>query len=434
MRAFLPLLTFIALFLGSGIYYHLQGAEFAFYKLPSPVATLPAIILAFLLMKGTFDKKVNTFMEGLADHNILTMCLIYLLAGAFGSVVKAIGGVDAVIFWGMKIMPENFLLPGFFLLAALISTSIGTSMGTISALGPIALGLAETGGLEKALVFGALIGGAMFGDNLSFISDTTIAATRSQGCSMKDKFRVNFRLSLPAALLTVMILFLSFAPGHVVSVKEMEIFKALPYAVVLILALLGINVFLVLVLGILLAGGLGLFATEGYSLLQWAQDIYTGFKDMQEIFLLSLFMGGLGQMMKVEGGIAILRGLFMKMKFQSARLEKLWAEFSIALSVSIANLAVANNTVAILITGDLAKEISKAEEVPAPRSASLLDIFSCVIQGLIPYGAQILLASQMAKLSPLALVGEVYYCYVLGGMTLVSMFWRTSRIKTSTNC
>lgn len=423
MRAFLPLLTFISLFLGSGIYYQLQGAEFAFYKLPSPVAALPAILLAFLLMKGTFDKRMNAFMEGLADHNVLTMCLIYLLAGGFGAVVKAIGGVDAVIYFGMKIMPDRFLVPGFFLLASLISTAIGTSMGTISALGPIALGLAETGGLPKELVFGALIGGAMFGDNLSFISDTTIAATRSQGCSMQDKFRTNFRLSLPSALVTMVLLMFVVAPGKGVPVQEMELYKALPYAAVLILALGGVNVFLVLALGILMAGLIGIASPE-YSLLKWAQDVYAGFKDMQEIFLLSLFMGGLAQMMKVEGGISILRGALKKMKFQNERLEKFWSEFSIALSVSIANLAVANNTVAILITGDLAKEISHEEKIPADRSASILDIFSCVIQGVIPYGAQVLLASQIAKVSPVALLGSIHYCYILGAVTLFAMFYR----------
>ncbi|CAE77918.1 Na+/H+ antiporter NhaC family protein [Bdellovibrio bacteriovorus] len=426
MRPFLPLLTFIAVFLGSGFYYLWQGVDFAFYQLPSPVATLPAVILAFFLMKGTFDRKLTTFMQGLGDYNVLTMCMIYLLAGAFGSVVKAIGGVDATIYWGLKVIPESLMVPGFFFLAALISTAIGTSMGTISALGPIALGLSSAGGLDKTLVFGALVGGAMFGDNLSFISDTTIAATRSQGASMRDKFRVNFAISLPAAILTMILLYFTVKSGAAVPVASGELYKALPYAVVLILALLGLNVFLVLMLGIVLAGALGLFFAD-YTVLRLGQDIYAGFKDMQEIFLLSMVMGGLGQMMKEQGGIQTLKSWLKKLQFRSARLEKMWPEFSIALSVSLANFAVANNTVAIIITGDLAREVAKTEGVPPARSASILDIYSCVVQGVIPYGAQILLASQMAKISPLGLAGSVQYCYFLGLVTIVSMVWRTLR-------
>nr|BFD62449.1 Na+/H+ antiporter NhaC family protein [Bdellovibrio sp. HM001] len=423
---FLPLLAFIAVFLGSGFYYIWQGVDFAFYQLPSPVATLPAVILAFVLMKGTFDKKLTTFIQGLGDYNVLTMCMIYLLAGAFGSVVKAIGGVDATVYWGMKVIPDSLIVPGFFFLSALISTAIGTSMGTISALGPIALGLATSGGLDKTVVFGALVGGAMFGDNLSFISDTTIAATRSQGASMRDKFRVNFGLSMPAAIITMTLLYFTVQSGSAVPVAPGDWYKALPYLVVLILALLGMNVFLVLVLGILLAGALGLFFAN-YTFLRLGQDIYAGFKDMQEIFLLSMMMGGLGQMMKEQGGIDTLKTLLKKMRFRSPKLEKLWAEFSIGLSVIIANFAVANNTVAIIITGDLAREVAKAEGVPPDRSASILDIFSCVVQGVIPYGAQILLASQMAKLSPLALAGSIEYCYILGAITFASMVWRSWR-------
>ncbi|MFV8256722.1 Na+/H+ antiporter NhaC family protein [Bdellovibrio bacteriovorus] len=426
MRPFLPLLTFVAVFLGSGFYYLWQGVDFAFYQLPSPVATLPAVILAFILMKGAFDRKLTTFMQGLGDFNVLSMCMIYLLAGAFGAVVKAIGGVDATIYWGLKVIPESLMVPGFFFLAALISTAIGTSMGTISALGPIALGLATAGGVDKAAIFGVLVGGAMFGDNLSFISDTTIAATRSQGASMRDKFRVNFAISLPAGLITFILLYFTVKSGVAVPVNPGDLYKALPYIVVLILALLGMNVFLVLILGIGLAAMLGLFFAD-YTVLRLGQDIYSGFKEMQEIFLLSMIMGGLGQMMKEQGGLGTLKKALEHLRFRSRKWERLWSEFSIALSVSVANFAVANNTVAIVITGDLAREVARAEGVPPARSASILDIFSCVVQGVIPYGAQILLASQMAKISPLELAGSVHYCYLLLLLTIVSMVWRTLR-------
>lgn len=430
MRAFLPLLTFVCVFLGSGFYFSSRDVDFAFYQIAAPVAALPAILLAFLVMRGGFDRKLTTFMQGLGDPNVLTMCMIYLLAGAFGAVVKSVGGVDAAIFWGLKAIPPQFLLPGFFLLTALISTSIGTSMGTISALGPIALGLAEAGGWDKVLVFGILVGGAMFGDNLSFISDTTIAATRSQGCPMRDKFRVNFRISFPAALLTLMVIFILGSAGEqAVAVKEAPIYMVLPYLLVLVLALMGVNVFLVLTLGIVVAGGLGMLVPQ-YSALKWAQDIWAGFKDMQEIFILSLFMGGLAHMMKAEGGIETLKQFLKRMTFKSPQLERLWAEFSISLSVILANLAVANNTVAILITGDLAREVSRAEGVPPARSASLLDIYSCVVQGVIPYGAQILLASQIAKLSPVDLAGSIHYCYLLGALALLSMLARAYRQRS----
>lgn len=423
-------MLFVALFLGVGVYYHLQGVEFAFYQIPAPIAAIPAVILALLLGHGNFEKRITPFIKGMGESNVITMCLIYLLAGAFSSVVKASGGVESAVNLGLHFTPDGFLLPALFLISSLLSLAMGTSMGTISALGPIALGIHDQTGLDQLTLFGALVGGAMFGDNLSFISDTTIAATRTQGAKMRDKFKENFKLALPAALLTLILLAVTSSKSGAFPAGEYDLSKLLPYATLLVLALMGLNVFVVLFVGIITAGITSYFHIDNFSFQQFSQLIFDGFKDMQEIFILSMMMGGLGQVMKEEKGIEILQNTlkqFTKHFGEHSKFKSFFTELSLALSVTLTNLAVANNTVAILICGDFIREASKDENIAPARSASILDIFSCITQGLIPYGAQILLASQLGKISPLDLISNVTYCYLLAVIVILNMLMKSMK-------
>ena len=423
--ALLPLGLFLALFIGSGLYYQAAEVEFAFYQISAPVAILPAIVLALMLQKGHLNERIETFIAGVGDNTIITMALIYLLAGAFASVAKAVGGVDATVNFGLSIIPPELVLPGLFVITAFVATSMGTSMGTIAAIAPIAVGVAEATDLSLLLTIGTVVGGAMYGDNLSIISDTTIAATRTQGCEMRDKFRLNFKIALPAALLTLVWLFIQGSSAQVDAPGDYELIRVLPYLAVLVLALSGLNVMLVLFVGILLAGGVGLFVTDGYSVAQWSKDIYAGYTGMQEIMILSLLIGGLGALMKSQGGLVWLAGVIDRFSRQSEdpKKHRRAGELSISTAVALTNVCTANNTVAIIISGGLAKDIAERYGVDPRRSASLMDIFSCVVQGMLPYGAQVLLAGSIAQLSPLEIVGSIHYCWMLAGFALLSIIF-----------
>ncbi|MFT6913912.1 MAG: Na+/H+ antiporter NhaC [Motiliproteus sp.] len=421
--ALLPLLLFLAIFIGSGLYYQSQEVAFAFYQVQAPVAILPAIVLALVLARGSLNARIETFIRGVGDSTIITMCLIYLLAGAFAAVAKAVGGVDSTVNLGLSLIPGPLVLPGLFVITAFIATAMGSSMGTIAALAPIAVGIADASGLSLPLCVGTVIGGAMLGDNLSIISDTTIAATRTQGCEMRDKFRMNLLIALPAALLTLLWLFLQGESGAIAPPGDYQLLQVLPYVVVLLLALAGLNVMLVLLSGLVLAGVVGLTGVETYSLAQLSQDIYAGYTSMQEILLLSLLIGGLGALMASEGGLAFLARCIDRLTrgLQRRGQQRLAGELGISASVALINLCTANNTVAILISGPLARDIAERQGVDAKRSASLLDIFSCVVQGMLPYGAQVLLASSIAGLSPLLLIGQIHYTWMLGLAALVTI-------------
>ncbi|SHM36184.1 putative methionine transporter, NhaC family (TC 2.A.35.1.-) [Caldanaerovirga acetigignens] len=411
----LPLLIFLAIFLGSGLYFNSKGVEFAFYQIPSPVAAMAGIVVAFVIFKGSLDKKMESFIKGVGDSNIVIMCMIYLLAGAFSTVAKAMGGVDSTVNFGLSVIPPNMILPGLFLIAAFVSTAMGTSMGTIAAIGPIAVDMAIKAQIPLPVAVGTVVGGAMFGDNLSMISDTTIAATRTQGCEMKDKFIMNFKIALPAALLSIAILALSGTTGNIPQGLEYNFVKILPYIFVLVLALMGLNVFLVLLIGIVLAGAIGL-ADGSFTLLDFTKKVYEGFGSMQEIFILSLLIGGLAAMIAEAGGIDYLLNVISR-KIKSRK----GAELGISALVSVADICTANNTVAIVITGPMAKKLAEENGVDPRRSASLLDIFSCVWQGIIPYGAQLLLAGSIAKLSPVEIIPYLYYPYFLGIFALAAI-------------
>jgi len=413
--ALLPLLLFLALFIGSGVYYQSQNVDFAFYQISAPVAILPAIVLALLLGRGELNKRLETFIQGVGDSNIITMCLIYLLAGAFASVAKAVGGVDATVNFGLSIIPSELVLPGLFVITAFIATAMGTSMGTIAAMAPIALGLTEVSDLSLPLCIGAVVGGAMFGDNLSIISDTTIAATRSQGCEMRDKFRMNFKIAMPAALITLVWLYLQGSDAVISQATDYELIKVLPYLAVLTLALSGMNVLLVLFTGIVLAGAIGLGNLPDYSVAQLSKDIYGGYTGMQEIMILSMMIGGLGALMKAQGGLEFLaRQIDQLTSKDNSSFSRRGGEVGISTAVALTNACTANNTVSIIICGSLAKDIAERNNVDPKRSACLLDILSCVVQGLLPYGAQVLLAGSISGLSPLVVIGNIHYSWLLG--------------------
>lgn len=419
--ALTPLLLFLALFFGAGLYFTAQGEPMGFYQLRAPVAILPALALAAWIAHRRGLQAGDILLQGMGDPSIVLMCLIFLLAGAFAYVSSAIGAVEAVVSIGLSAIPAPLILPGLFLLSGLISLAIGSSMGTIAAVVPIALGVAQASGLEHALVVGAVIGGAMFGDNLSVISDTTIAATRTQGAQMRDKFRENFRIAVPAALATMGLLGVLGGASLIDAEPSGSAWLVLPYVIVLALALSGVNVLIVLGVGIVLAGAFGLAFADDYGVVPFVGDIWSGFEGMIEILLLSLLIGGLGALTKASGGLDWLAQRIAT--FARGQRGRRSGEFSIAALSTAADVFTANNTVAILVSGSVARDIAEKHGISPRRAASVLDIFACVAQGVLPYGAQILLAASLASVSPLALAGRVHYCWLLGAVAIGFMLW-----------
>ena len=415
----LPLLLFVGIFLGFGIYNQ------DFYALPSPIAALIGIVSAFVLLKGKVNEKIDTFLKGCGDGKILTMCIIYLLAGAFATVSKATGSVDTIVNLGLNYISAAYFPVGIFVIASFLSFASGTSVGSIVTLGPIVIDLAEKSGSPLGLIGAALLSGAMFGDNLSVISDTTIAATQSLGCEMKDKFRVNFKLALPAAIIAIVILitigFSQETSAVPLEQKDYNFILILPYLLVIALSIIGINVFVVLFSGLLFAGVLGMgYGTFG--LMDFAKSSYEGFTSMTEIFLLSLLTGGLAALVEKAGGIN-----FLLRNINKIISSKKTALLGIGGLVTVANFCVANNTIAILISGKVSKEITEKYGLKPQESASVLDIFACYVQGIIPYGAQILILISLSnfKMSYTDLILNSFYLHLLLVITLISIFFRS---------
>jgi Na+/H+ antiporter NhaC len=430
--ALLPFVVFLGLFLGTGLILSWQEVEFAFYQLPASIAIIPAVVTAIMLgkyfSKTTIEQQIGQFIRGAGNPNITTMCIIYLLAGAFAVVAKATGSVDASVQLGLAIFPSFLLLPALFIVAAFLSTAMGTSMGTIAAIAPIALGFVESADLDPALVAGCLVSGAIFGDNLSIISDTTIASTRSQGAHMKDKFRVNVKFAIPSALICIIIFsILGTEIPHKLS-NTPEVIGLIPYVVILVLALIGVNVFVVLSLGIVLAASVGMFSHD-YQLSAWINDINTGFSSMQDIFILSLFIGGLSELVRQQGGLSALTKLVNKIARKLTTNKKRAAGIGIAGLAFVCNFFTANNTVSIIIAGETAKNLAEEGSISPAESASLLDIFACINQGILPYGAQALLLGATLGISPLAVVSYAFYPIVLffvGGYTFLRLTTKTA--------
>ena len=398
--ALLPIGVFLVIFLGSGI---LTGD---FYAMPAIVGFLIALLVAFLQnRKLPFGEKLQVISKGLADENIITMCLIFLCAGGFSGAVTAIGGVESTVNLGLSILPGNVAVVGLFVIGCFISVSMGTSMGTISALAPIAVGISEKTGYSMAICIGAVMCGAMFGDNLSMISDTTIAAVKTQGCEMKDKFKENFFIVLPAAVITIILFFIITKNGHVVLEQALpnDIVKVIPYVLVLVGALIGLNVFVVLVGGIIVSLVIGL-ATGSLAFSEMFSVVGNGVMGMYDITVISIVVACIVALVKEYGGITFILNLIRK----HIKTEK-GAEFGIAGLALFVDACTANNTVAIVMAGPIAKEISDEFKVSPKRSASLLDIFSSVGQGIIPYGAQLLSAATLTAITPFEIIPYLYY-------------------------
>ncbi len=402
--ALIPFVVFIILFIGSGV---MTGD---FYAFPVIVAiSISGAVALAMNRKESFSRKVDIFCQGAGNLNVMLMVIIFLLAGAFSEVAKGMGAVDSTVNFALSIIPQNLLVVGLFIIACFISLSMGTSVGTIVALAPIGVGISDQTELSIALVIAAVIGGSMFGDNLSFISDTTITAVRSQGAQMKDKFKVNFWIVLPAAMVTSIILgFMTSGGTAQVEHLSYNWVKIVPYVLVIILALSGMNVFLVLALGIVLAGAVGL-ADGSYHLMSLIQKIGEGMEGMFEIAFLAILIAGMVEVIKFNGGIDfLLRLVTRRIKSQKG------AELGIAGLVGLTNLSTANNTIAILIAGPLAKNIADQYEIEPKKSASILDIFSCTVQGLLPYGALFLVAASVAKISPVSILPYSFYPILIG--------------------
>ncbi|MBN9285933.1 MAG: Na+/H+ antiporter NhaC family protein [Flavobacterium sp.] len=413
--ALLPLFVFIFTFLGAGIILN------DFYAFPSPLAVVIGIIAAFIFFKNTTEDKIDTLIKGCGDSKIMTMCLIYLLAGGFASVTQAMGAVESIVNLGINNINIEYFPLGIFLVASFLSTATGTSVGAIVALGPIAVSLADKSGASLPLICGSLLGGAMLGDNLSIISDTTIAATQSLGCEMRDKFKVNLFIALPASIITVIILLYlgltTETSAVAINKGNYEFIAILPYFLVIGLAVMGVNVFATLLIGILTAGFIGLVGHD-FSVLVFAQKIYEGFISMIDIFLLSMLTGGLAALVAKAGGID-----YVLHKIKARIKSKRSAQMGIGALVSFTNLAIANNTVSIVITGNIAREINDEYHLSSRKTATVMDIFCCIVQGILPYGAQVLLLLNYAggKLHFTDLIMNTWYVVFLFLFTMIAI-------------
>lgn len=410
--ALLPIIVFLILFIGIGV------VQKDFYSMPAVIGFLIALAVAFLQTRGiSFNEKISIIAKGAGDDNIITMCLIFLVAGAFSGSVSAAGGVSSTVNLGLSLLPPGIAVIGLFVIGCFISISMGTSMGTIAALAPIAMGISEKTDFPIAICIGAVVSGAMFGDNLSMISDTTIAAVRTQGCNMRDKFRKNFLIVLPAAIATIVILFFMTSGAHFTVSKDLDynIFQVIPYILVLVTALIGLNVFIVLIGGIAFSVIAGL-ATGAMKVSQIFTSMGKGATGMYDITVISILVACISALVKYNGGFAfILENIHKHIHSYKG------AEFGVAALVGLIDCATANNTVAIVIAGPIAKEISDDYGIEAARTASLLDMFASVFQGIIPYGAQLLSAASLTGLSSFDIMPYLFYPYLMAVCGIVSI-------------
>ena len=409
-----PLVVFILLYLVTSI---IAGD---FYKVPITVAFMAASMYAVVVCGGLpLGKRIDIFSRGAGTGQMMLMIWIFILAGAFAHTAKVMGAIDATVNLSLTLLPSNMLLAGLFLAACFISLSIGTSVGTIVALAPIAAGIASQTGSSVALLTAVIVGGSFFGDNLSFISDTTIAATQTQGCRLSDKFRVNAFIVVPAAFVVFLVyLFMGSGIHSPQNIADISFVKVIPYILVLLTAIFGMNVMAVLALGILSSGIIGLL-TSSFDIYGWMGAMGEGIVGMGELIIITMMAGGLLEIIKHNGGIDYLIRVLT-----SHVGNKRGAELSIAALVSMVNLCTANNTVAILTVGGIAKQIGDRYGVDNRKCASILDTFSCTMQGIIPYGAQMLMAAGLAQLNPVSILPYLYYPLVVGIAALLSILFR----------
>ena len=433
MRSYLSLLSiplFIFTFLGSGLYLQCHNVADAFYAISPTVAIIPALIWTLFVAKGTTDKKIQHVISGMGDPTLLSMCIIFILAGAFGVVTQAIGCIDDLVNVILTVLPSHALLPGLFVLSASVSFSMGSSMGVVAAVSPLSIGLAEEVGLPLPLCLGIVVGGAMFGDNLSLISDTTLAATQTQKSTPHKKFKINAPIALSAALLYLLWIYWIQPDASFTTSSSVNFLKLLPYGCIIFLSLTGMNVFGVLSLGILIAGLIGIFDQSDYSLLTFTQDIYKGFSSMNEIMVLSLLVGGLIGLIKSQGGLEKIL-MFVEKTLSRGKHSHVYIELSIAVLIILITAAIANNVISVLLVGPIAQKLTQKYHGNVDRSATWLSLFSCSVQGVLPYGAQILLASRLGKVSPLEVSLHATYGLILGGIGLLFLLLTPHLAKKS---
>ena len=417
----LPLIVFLVIFVGSGI------TTGNFTNMPLLLAFIIAAGFALILNKKgeklSISKKIDIFTTGGGEPTIILLVVIFLLAGAFYSVADAMGAVKSTVNLGLNILPSNMLLPGIFIIGCLISFAMGTSMGTVTAIAPIAIGIANQTGIGLPLVLGTVIGGAMFGDNLSFVSDTTIAATKTQGVELIDKFKMNGLIVLPAVILTIVILLFIPVGNATIEVGAYSIVKTLPYLAIIIAALVGLNVMIVLVIGILTGSVIGL-AGGSFGLIKLFGFIQRGMGWMEDLAVIAIIIGGIVELMKYYGGIG-----YLLEKISSKIKTKKGGELGIAALVSLIDIATANNTISIVTAGPLAKDISEQYDIDPRRTASILDIFSSAFQGVLPYGGQLLVAGGLAKISPITIVPYSIYSILMLVFGLAAIFTGIPKLK-----
>ena len=409
-----PLLVFLAIYTSSSI---ICGD---FYAASIIVSFLIACLYAILIFKGkSTEERFAVLARGAAKEDIMTMVLIFILAGAFAATAKQMGAIDATVNLTLSLVPMKMMLCGMFIAACFVSLRIGTSVGTIAALTPIACGIANETGLSLPLMVAVIIGGSYFGDNLSFISDTTIMATKTQGCKLKDKFRYNLKIALPAAIITLVLYLIAGTAATATPVeREINYLLIIPYIYILVSAICGLNVMMLLSTGTILAGTIGIL-NEKLTLAEWSSAMNNGIMGMSELIIVTLLAGGMIEVMKETGGIE-----YLKTKLTRKISSRTGAEISIAGLVVLTDFCTANNTIAILTTGPLAKEISTLYKIDPRRTASILDTFSCFAQSVIPYGAQMLIAAGLASINPIEVIPYLYYPFVLGIVAFLYIIFR----------
>ncbi len=422
--ALLPIVVFLILYLGNGIFFeyiHPLEGQMGFYIISVVVAFTVALAVALIQNRRiSFDEKIHLCAKGIGDENITIMLFIFLLAGAFSGIAKEAGGASSTANLLLSIIPAQFAIPGLFIIACLISMAMGTSVGTISVLVPIAAAVSENGGLLLPLCVATVVGGSMFGDNLSFISDTTIAATNTQGVQMKDKFRTNIRVALPAAVLTLIILIIYAVTHKAASIGSYPfvLAQALPYFIVLVLAIIGVNVFIVLGIGIALFLFVG-FATGSLTYVTMFAALGSGTSGMYETMIVTILVASIGALIKANGGFTSILE-FIQKHFHGAR----GGMFGIGLLTALMDIATANNTVAIVMAAPIARHISEEYGIDPKQTASLLDTCSCIAQGIIPYGAQLLIAASLAGLSSVNIIPYLFYPYLLALFVVLMIIFR----------
>ena len=404
----------MAVFLAAYVVSSLVAGDF--YKVPISSAFLIACVYSFIISKGTIAERAKAFSSGAGNHKVMLMIWIFILAGAFAGTAKDIGCVDATVAAALRLLPSGMLLTGLFLTGCFISMAIGTSVGTVVVLMPLASQIASQAGLSVAMMAGVVVGGALFGDNLSFISDTTIASTRAAGCEMRDKFRTNIWIVLPAVVIvSVIYLFLGRDIAVAAPAGGVNLVKIVPYIAIIVLALAGCDVLLLLVLGIALVAVIG-WSYGDFGWVGWLESVGRGIAGMSDLIIVTMLAGGLFELIRRGGGLDALISILTR-----HMTGRRGAQGSIAALVCLANVCTANNTIAIITVGDIARDISTRFGIPARKTASLLDTFSCFTQGLIPYGAQVLMASSLGGIAPTAIIPFLFYPFVMGICAIVSI-------------